>query len=954
MVYTDNPYVDEMVYYAKKMGLGTVLKLKDLAESCETVESLKAGGLYISCIEGTAIFEEFSSVTEEILISAGIIDTDLINACLQDINQVPINKRPTVTKGLIKHYIDTYEELNSYYRMLHGLPKVGQEDYIENWIPPKGITIDISKPIHDMDDSDVAILENFGVLDDMIDEDPENRQYMRYLGKKKIDYYIARKANRFDPLYIPDIDSDAIYKMYKDKLDENKFYVLRTVYSEAFKYNSDYYDNFISVFIVLITVIDIISRVQEFITRKEIFDIRSVQYIFKSHGVPFFETIPLKYQIAMVKNLHTLLKYKSTSKCMVDICSLFGFDNIKIFKYYLLKDRKVDLVTGDYTYKTDADGNEDLESEYELKFLKLPLEEDLDEYIRSRSNYVDYDEITESDPKWDGGLDHNMIIKEILKEEFNFARTKYISIDTIYDIAKMSMQQSYFFNFLYDNVDLENLLTIKIPYISTARSFKIADVFTLLTALTYKYNSIKDIIMDTQSKVLYVNGFNFKADLATLASEIAYKNEDGIIVSPGTTPHAKEQLNRFISPSSSIPTFKEMMDIFINNMDVRNELIKGMQAADNKAIYDIYKKLYDALMVVELTLDFYKNPETGDFYRDSEGDATYSEFLMYRDSDLYSVLVQIDTFEDRDSRNQYIANLIDSIIYALEEYIDTTEFQALFANLPIMSSEAVKQYIAMVINFYKSYKVDFLGINTIYTLDDKHNGIIKLIDSMEFDRYFERPEKLELRSKIASILSSKKSDETVELIERLYFDIYTWVKKYFNDARDEEILRDGIAEVLVSYVYKSIINFIEKFYKVNIDENFKERIFTICNITSTAKYDSDDDLGVIDRLWFVDENVKRDPFMTTVHKRNAGKMIVANLYGDSDPGSYISNNISDENGNNAVTEIGVSEYTAETGIFKSEVVKKKGDISKMNPSDNKIVSEKAFVDALSFDTLNDD
>ena len=677
-IYTDNPYVDEMVYYTRKLGMDTVLKMQDVADRNETVESIRRGELYISCIEGTAIFEIFPRVTATALNAAGIIAPEVVNNCLKDKINVPINKRDAVTKAMVAEYIENYEDLNPYYRMLHGLPPIYNmksglkylDDTIENYayLLPDGTIMDTSKPVHKMDNAEVSLLEKCGILEEMMAEDPINRQYMRYLGSKKIDYYTARRANRFDPLYIPKIDSDAIYKMYKDKLDANKFYVLRTVYSEAFKYNSDYYDNFIAIFIVLITVIDIISRVQEFIARKEIFDIRSVQYIFKSYGIPFFEEIPLKYQIAMVKNLHTLLKYKSTKKCMVDICSLFGFNNIKIFKYYLLRDRKIDLTTGDYIYATDENGNEDLEAEYELKFLKLPLEDDIDDYIKSGANYVDYDEITSEDSTWDGGLDHNEVMKSILEQEFNLTRTKYISIDSIYDIAKMSAQQTYFFNFLYDNVDYESMLTVQVPYIESGKDFNIADIFTLLTALTYRYRGVKDTIMDTQSKVLYVNGFNFKADLATLAEEIGPKRINGILVDPGSTLHAQEQLANFIIPTSSIPSFGEMMDIYVNNMKVRDELIKGMQESDNMKVYSVYKKLYDALMTVELTMDYYKNPETGDFYRDSEGDATYTEFLKHQDSSLYSMIIETEAFEDETSCNQFISNLIDSIIYALEEY----------------------------------------------------------------------------------------------------------------------------------------------------------------------------------------------------------------------------------------------------------------------------------------------
>ena len=965
-VYTENPYVDEMVYYTRLMSMDTVLKMEEEALKNETMESLKNGNLLISCVEGTAIFEEFKYVSVDILAKAGY-KIDQMEEYLRDIKKIPQDKRKEITKLLREDFINNYEEMNPYYRALHGLPISENEedfDYITDWLPPDGVVINIDKPIHKMNREEILILEKYGVLEDLIKEDPYKRQYMRHLGDKKIDYYSARRANRFDVLYIPEIDSDSIAKTYRDKLDANKFYVLRTIYSEAFKYNSDYYDNFIAILIVLITVVDIIARVQEFITRKEIFDIRSVQYIFKSYGIPFFEEIPLKYQISMVKNLHTLLKYKSTSKCMVDICSLFGFDNIKVFKYYLLKDRKVDINDGSYIYSVDENGNHILTDEYELKFLKLPLEDDLDEYIRNENSYIDYDEITYGDTTWDGGLDHDMVMKSILKEEFNFTRTKYISIDTMYDVAKMSAQQSYFFNFLYDNVELENLLTIQVPFIEPGKDFKLSDIFTLLTALTYYYRGVKDTIMDTHSKVLYVNGFNFKADLASLAESIAEKrvtdiyidheakqlslygdvtipksgsltleiegvtsediaefipdisiqtpvkidvecfdggvnisvdtededitvfgklyidmDHENIILDYGSTPHAKEQLDNFKIPEVSIPSFEEMKSLYINNINVRDELIKGMNEADNKRIYNVYKDLYDALMTIELTHTYYEkdgaptisdipDPDTyiisGEYthankpenppvksndisyyyaiidgyyhkfkngewvfaselyyYTDSDEDATYSEFLKHVDYSLYNILAEAQLIDDSASRNQFIANVIDSILYALEQYIDTQEFQGLFSNLPIMSSEAVKQYIATVINFYKSYKVDFLGMNTIYTLDDKYDGYIHVIDDMIKKRYFQKNDFISIYDKFGKSKSKLTHDECVHLIERVYFDVKTWMVANKYDHAD---VAERITQIIINMIMYSIIQIDDKIANIILKKQINDSL----------------------------------------------------------------------------------------------------------------------------------
>ena len=1035
-IYTENPYVDELIYYTKLMGLDTVLKMQQVADNAETVESLKAAGIYIACVEGTAIFEQFSKIPQTktktiildgveseinegiaILIEAGMpyqtsADMVLISRCLESISVVPEKYRSAIVPYLEQRYIEDYVELNPYYRMLHGQPPIGKADYVTNWYPPEGLEdkIDLTKPIHEMTSGEIAILNSNGVIDNMIEEDKENRQYMKYLTKKKIPYYNARRAQRFDVLYCPSIESDAVENMYRERLNQNKMYVLKTVYSEAFAYNSDYYDNFIAVFIVLITVVDIISRVQEFIARKEIFDIRSIQWLFESYGVPFFEEIPYKYQVAMIKNIHTLLKYKSTAKCMVDICSLFGFKNIQIFKYYLLRDRHMDLKTMDYITATDEDGNEDLNAEYELKFLKLPLQDDLDEYIRTASNYIDYDEITENDPKWDGGLLHEDVKQAILKEEFNFIRTKYISIDTTYDIAKLSAQQTYFFNMIFDNADYEDLITVKVPFIAPGREFTIPDIFILLIALTYRYNGIKDIILRTQSNILYINGFVFKADLAAIAAdtakrkvfEDAYKkavaegfegteeewikyltytgdtvkvngfnfkadieqlkkdigpktlrgsNDTQVVVDHGSTLHAREQLNAFEVPAGAIPSFNEMMDMYVNNMNVRDELIKGMNEADNKKVYDVYAKLYDALMIVELTYKYFRNPKTGKFYLDEDGDATYTEFLRHKDVDLYDVLMRIETYEDTASRNQYISNLIDSIVYALEEYIDPEEFQGIFSNLPAMSSEAVKYYIATVINFYKSFKVDFLGLNTVYILDDKYGAVIRIIDDMILGRYFQRNEVIDIVDTIAKNHVTMSPTERINLIERMYMDIKTWVKWKLEDYI---IVDDKIAGMVYKIVVHTIVQITEEMYgfKVtfDVDEMMAVHDFIYNNNVSIVPNDSvslKDRMYILDTYKDTDDEAESD-LMDFATEADEGKIIVASSTGNSRAStSKISENMS-SNSRNVITEKGVTEYVEETAVSKDSVVNSPNE---NDPSDDKLVTEKGVIEGLSFNII---
>ena len=213
-----------------------------------------------------------------------------------------------------------------------------------------------------------------------------------------------------------------------------------------------------------------------------------------------------------------------------------------------------------------------------------------------------------------------------------------------------------------------------------------------------------------------------------------------------------------------------MVSIYVNNMGIRDKLVEGMINADNLHIYNIYKMLYDALMVTELTFDFYKNPETNDFYRDSEGDATYTEFLKHRNDILYNLLMRIQTFEDEDTRNQYICTVIDNIVWSLEEFVDSSVYRCLFANLPVNSIESIKNYIAKVINFYKSFKIQFLGFDTLYTFGDSGTEFIKVIEGINGMKV--------TFSNIDSVLPfdmmnianvDKTTDDVVGLQERLYF-----------------------------------------------------------------------------------------------------------------------------------------------------------------------------------------
>lgn len=717
-ILTDNPIMDNLIYYVKILGFETITKDEKEALKYETLESLRESDLYLSTIEGSIKFDMYI-YNKEVLIKSGVPEY-LIMDCIKDPYKIPINLRNVTFQNMKEYTLNNYIELNNYYRMLNGKPNLNSEKL---YIDPDEYNINIeginfNKSIDQFSDYEIKLLESINVINKLREEYPKLK-YLNFLGTNKIPYHISRRAERFGLLRVPSINVPEITSKWKSMYETNRVYTLKTIYSDAFKYNNDYYDNFIQLFIKVQSIVSMIVDLPDYLIRKEFFDIKSIKYMFESNGIEFFEEIPLKYQVAMMKNLNTLIKFKSTTKNMIDICSLFGFDNIEIFKYYLLKDRNVDE-NGDYTfiYKEVEDPSDpektitvlDDEQNYTLKFIKVPIEDMLDDYIRDPGSIIGYDELTLDDPYWNGDKDPNLVKAEILKREFNIERSKYISIDSIYEMSNLSFELSYFFNMLFES-NMKVQLQLQVPFIDTNASFKLTDIIFYLYLLMYEQNGIADDIMDTTSKVLHIKGFNFKANLGEIATWLAKQNKT----------LAQMGISKF-NTQTNIVSYNQLLEIYTTNRDIHKHLVEQIHNADNIEIYNIYKKIYDSLMVTTMNNNIFR-------LDNGEIAPTYTDYFSEKNPILYNHILYIRTLSNKEKEN-YISETISSIIEVLEENMDTSsEFNFIFSNIPQLSSELIKGYIYKVINFFKSYKVDFTSINIIYKFDDKIDNKVQIIDN---------------------------------------------------------------------------------------------------------------------------------------------------------------------------------------------------------------------------------
>lgn len=861
-VLTEVPLLDEIVHNCKQLIKGIVLKDEDEALIYETFESLQNGDAYIAISEGKQQFSMFKYDVDTILKIPSILPEDA-ERYAKDNSLIPNKYKSTLLKYASEDFINNYEELNNYYRCLNGLPDYGTaglyidystidqsvidpniREYMENRVGDRYV------PIHTLSNAEIEILEVDGTLDKLRAENP-TLKYLNHLGYKKISIYDMRKAPKFGLLYLPECDAIEVQKRFRELLEKNRVIFIRTIYSEAYKFQSDYYDKFMIIMIIIQTMVDCVIELPEYIIRKDVFDSRTVQYIFESNGVEYFPDIPLKYQVALVRNLNKLIKFKATDKCIIDICSIFGFNNIKVFKYYILKDRNVAGLNKDYLYNTkepidpskvnsgatvlytneedkyfiDEDKkifigvqttdnertfldpeDEDENENYDIQFIKVPIDDVYDNYIRTNTNIYGYDSLIDDDPYWNGDRTRDEVLEAIKKQDFTVLRSKYISIEAVYDLTELTFQMCYFMNILFHNDVPKDLLLVKLPNISNTTKFNIVDVFILLYSMGYLYNGSTDNIMDTQGKVLSILGFNFEADLTKLGE---YLLEKGYTMKD-------LGIDGFIIPSSGILSFNQLMEIYTTNKDIYQHVVDQMVHPESKEIYDIYKYIYESLMITRLNLDYYQLP-------DGSQAKTFTQFLRYKSPVLYAYLMDFKNEQNVEIRKSNISNAVTSICSYLEDYLDTDVLNYIFSNLPSVSLDFIKNYISHVINFFKSYKVHLLNISIAYKFDDKLENTIPIIDWMILKYIFEKSENIDIVEYFNDMRMSTTYNEKIDIVERMYLDISIWVTRNFTEDISAQIM-DMIYDHIAYFESVEEMEVDDKFYDMLVSLTMKDTV----------------------------------------------------------------------------------------------------------------------------------
>lgn len=770
-VLTENPLIDEIIYECQQILKGIIIEDEEQLLKNETAASLKDADLYHDIQCGTDIYANYE-YTYDIFMKIPSMDEKRAQLYSQGYLEIPEGLKTELQRLAREKWLANYKEKNEYCRLLWGLPPLGEEyiyldDDEYNMIPVE--SYNISKPVHECSNSEANLLYSSGVIDHIKERFP-NAKYLDHLGERRVHPYIVRRSPKFSLLYMPAVNSPEVSTKWRERYEINRVYALKTIYSEAYHYKSDYYDRFMILLILIMTLDDMLVYSPEYIIDRELFDFRTIQYMFEASGVEFFPEIPLKYQKRLIKNLNRLIKYKSSAKCMVDIVSLFGYDNMKLFKYYLLKSPIMEE-DGSYrkdTYTDPETGKElpNLEANYKLQFLKVPITEIADDYIDNPQNMLDYDETAANDIYWQGVYTKEYVKHEILKHEFDCHISKYISVDTAYSLTEMQFQMVYFINMLlYSKVNTD-LLQVEVPEISSSGSFRLVDLIIELYALGYLYLGIKDNIIYDPIQTMAILGFNFNKDMEELKS---YIESEGFTME-------ELGLDKFINPNPvGIRSWEELDNVYSSNKQVYEKLVKLINNANDYDEYKLYRKVYESLYVTQLNFKMFTDKAIN-----KVPPKTYTDYMRNTDTILYNILTDCEAIPKDNERRVEIGRIINCIVDAIYTYIDQDKFRFVFNGIPTVGLDYIRKYIFLIINFFKSYKVDVIHTNIMYVFDDRLANKVNVIDKIILNYMLERTDKIHVSDCFKLLLDFSPKDR-IDILEKIYLEITKWKELHFVD-----------------------------------------------------------------------------------------------------------------------------------------------------------------------------
>ena len=648
---------------------------------------------YLLAVQGNLTFDLIHKFDEEVFLAMGI-DEQIATEYANNQYSIPLDIRDACTKNQISYILENYEERNNYYRMLSGLPDLEDDTFLYNKDYPD-ISDDIT-PIHLLDTSQLYTLEALGYFDKLLEQYPD-KKYLMHLTSKRIDVYTARQSEDYSILWITGSGYGSLISEFKDMYNLNRQMVLNVYYTRSMNKNNENYGGFIGLVILFSTLIHMNQKFLDTDITRDFFDEESLKYVYDSYGVPFYSSIPMEFHKKIVKNINILISHKGSTRVFYDLFDIFGFNSTGIFEYYLLKTHKFDE-DGKPIFVKNEDGSYDYKSMYDVKFSKVLLYNDPSTEIKDSRNHIEYERIVANDPYW---ITDKELIDKLYEEEYNYIESKYLGVQTTFNLMKILYETTYYLKMIIDN---RTLLQATVIYNSNINAnCNLFDLVIYTCALVCHKYGYTGNIPSNPHEIGKLMGFNFKEDLVVLKKSISenkYLKEDSTLLSYLET--------------MQVDSLDSIKKVFSNFTALKKYLTNKMADTDIADEYWAYYELYKTMMYSEYV--------DGVFVRtDGVPAETFLDLLKDINLPLYNRLMNNDDLD--------MSSELSDTLYLLKNSCDQLE------NLEYADSvniDSILVYLFKLLDFFKSAKADLVGYEVVYSLIDNGENIMKLMNMITY------------------------------------------------------------------------------------------------------------------------------------------------------------------------------------------------------------------------------